>query len=270
MHQLTSNVYVSTTNEGCNTGFVVTSDGVLSHDVPMLKEQAQAWAAEIAQRGPLRCIVTGEPHLDHITGLCFVGGLLIGHEQTRAYLDECKDVYIERMGRHHPEILSDKDFYFRTPEIAIGDTTKIYLGEHTFELMIMPGHTPCNICTFVPEEGVVFTSDVVTGDVSVLDEADLYEWIDNVKLLQTLEIEHVVTGHGEVKPKEYLATFIQGLQTWIDAVQGAIDKGMTIEEAKQNITMEEEFPGIQEQVPWKPGLVAANVERVYNYILSKR
>lgn len=269
MYRLTPNVYVSTTNEGCNTGFVVTSDGVVAHDAPMVKAQAKAWAAEIAEHGMLRYVISGEPHLDHVAGLCFMGGTLVGHESTRTVLADCMPDYKARMAKYHPESSTDKEFYFRMPDIELKGDITIHLGKHTFQIMILPGHTPWNICTFVPEEKVVFASDTVTGDVSVLDEAMLDVWIDNLKFIHSLDVEHIVAGHGEVKPKSYIPEFIAGLQIWLDVVGDAIKQGMTLEEAKKNLTMEKEFPDILERCPWKPDLVSANVERVYTYLVGR-
>jgi cyclase len=271
VQQLTTNVYVGTEYEGCNTGFVVTGEGVIAHDVPMLKEQAKAWSAEINKHGKLSYIISGEPHLDHITGLCYLGGTLISHEGTREQiLKMTVDSYKARMAVYHPEMRIDDDYYFRLPEIAIKNDITLYLGNHTIKILVMPGHTPWNICTYVPEENVIFTSDNVTGDVSVLDDCLLGEWIENLKYIQTLNVEYVITGHGPVQKKSYISEFIKGLQLWLDVVDDAIKKGMTLEEAKNNITMEKEFPNIKEQCPWKPDLVPANVATIYNYLTNKK
>jgi len=270
MKQLTPNVFVSTSNEGCNTGFVVTSDGVVAHDAPMLEKEAKAWAAEIARHGKLQYLINAEPHLDHVAGLCFVGGILIGHEGSREQILKNVDEYKARMMKFHPGIIFGEGFYFRAPDITIKDNITIYLGKHTFKILIMPGHTPWNICTFVPEEHVIFTSDTITGDVSVLDEALLEEWIENLKFIQSLDVDYIVGGHGEVTNKSYIPEFIKGLQTWLDVVGDAIKRGMTLDEAKKKITMKKEFPDILEKCPFKPDLVSANVARVYTYLKNKK
>jgi cyclase len=270
MKQLTPSVYVSDGIEGCNTGFVVTSEGVFAHDAPMLKEQAKAWAAEIAKHGPLRYVVSGEPHRDHITGLCFMGGTLIGHEGAREeILKMTVDEYKATMARFHPDEVIDKDFHFRAPDIAIRDSITIYLGKHTFKILVMPGHTRWNVCTFVPEERVIFVSDTITGDVSVLTDALPGEWIEKLKFIQTLDVDYIVCGHGEVKDKNYIPEFIKGIQTWLDVVDDAIKKGMTLKEAQKIITMEKEFPDILEKCRWKPDIVPANVASIYAYLQSK-
>lgn len=267
MEQITPNVYVETNNEGCNTGFVVTSDGVFAHDMPMMPDEAKNWSAEMAKHGTLRYAVIGEPHFDHMAGLYYMGGTLIGHEGTREQiLKTGMDEYESKVIGHNPGLKIDKDFYYRTPDITIKNDITVYLGNHTFQVLVLSGHTPWNVCTFVPEERVIFTSDIVTGDVSVLDDALPGEWIKNLKFIQTLDVDKIVGGHGEVKDKSYIPEFINGIQIWLDVVDDAIKKGMTLEEAKKNLTMEKEFPDILEKCPWKPDIVSANIARIYNYL----
>ena len=271
MKQLTPNVYVETGNEGCNTGFVVTSEGVFAHDAPMMTEQAKAWAAEIAKHGTPRYVVSGEPHIDHLSGMCYLGGTLIGHEGTREKILKMSiNEYKAKMAKFHPDTPIDKDIHYRAPDITIKGSITIYLGKHTFKLLVTPGHTPWNVCTFVPEEKVIFTSDTVTGDVSVLDDAMPGEWIENLKFIQTLDVDKIVCGHGEVMDKSYIPEFIKGIQTWVDVVGDAIKKGMTLEEAQKNITMEKEFPDILKKCPWKPDIVSVNVAKVYAYLKNKK
>jgi cyclase len=270
MKKLTPNVYVSTSNQGCNTGFVVTSEGILAHDTPMVPPEARAWASEIAKHGTLRYVVNGEPHPDHISGNCFLGGILIGHEGTReAILKMSVDEYKTNMAKFHPGMAVDKDFCYRAPDIAIRDNITIYLGKHTFNILVMPGHTPWNICTFVPNERVIFTSDTIIGNLPVLDDAILGEWIESLKYIQKMDVDYIVGGHGGVFDKKNIEPFIKDIQTWLDVVGDAIKKGMTLEEAKKNITMEKEFPALLANTWWKPDIVPANVARVYNYLKNK-
>jgi hypothetical protein len=43
MQQITNNIYVETGFKGCNTSFVVTSEGVVIIDTPMVPEEAKKW-----------------------------------------------------------------------------------------------------------------------------------------------------------------------------------------------------------------------------------
>jgi len=271
MIRLTPNVYVEIVKNGCNTGFVVTSEGVFAHDTPMLPEAAKNWAAEIAKHGTLRYVVNGEYHPDHILGNCYLGGTLIAHEGTREeILKKGLNDYKDMVSKHMPGSRPDKDFYYRAPDITLNNRLTIYLGKHTFKLMALPGHTACQVCTFVPEEGVVFTSDTVGTSLPVMDESLPDEWIESLKFLQTLDFDKIVCGHGEVQEKSYISHMIKHIRTWLDVVADAIKKGMTLEEAQKNITMEKEFPDLIKDTAHKPDIIPTNVARIYIYLKNKK
>jgi cyclase len=270
MQQITANVYIETGNRGCNTGFVVTADGVLAHDTPMLPDMARKWAAEIDKRGTPRYVVNGEAHGDHIGGGCYMGGTFISHEGAReAILKATIEEYKNMIARLAPEFEPDKDFYYRVPDITFTERLTIYLGKHTFKLLALPGHSPFQVTTYVPEEGVIFTSDNVVTAMPFFHQAVPVEWIASLKFLQTLDFDKIVCGHGEVQPKNYLAEMIRNIQTWVSPVAEATKSGMTLEEAQQSITYEKEFPELVKNAP-RPGVVAMNVAGIYRYLKNKQ
>lgn len=89
MRQLTANVYVKDQLSvfpkfrGCTSGFVITSEGIVMIDSPMLPADAIRWRDEIAKRGQVRFIINTHHHLDHIGGNFFFPGSAIFHEGCR-------------------------------------------------------------------------------------------------------------------------------------------------------------------------------------------
>jgi cyclase len=269
MQKITPNVYVETGNRGCNTGFIVTSDGVVAHDSPMLPEMAKKWAAEIAGHGTLRYLINGEAHGDHISGNCYLGGTLIAHDGARdEILKATIEEYKNMISRLAPGFTPDKDFYYRAPDITFSDRLTICLGKHTFKLIALPGHSPNQVVTFVPEERVIFTSDNVVTSTPFFHQALPDEWIKSLKYLQTLDLDKIVCGHGEVQDKSYLSQMITTVQTWVAPVAEAIKKGMTLEEAQKNITAEKLSPVLGKNLPM-PNLVTMNVGGIYQYLKAK-
>ena len=61
-------------------------------------------------------------------------------------------------------LFPDRDAYYADPNkgtvVFTGDLT-LRVGDHTFDLLHTPGHTPGQIAVHVPEERVVFTGDTV-------------------------------------------------------------------------------------------------------------
>lgn len=83
MEKITENVFYENKVRGCNPGFVVTSEGIVLIDVPVDFEYAKVWAAEIAKRGEIRCIVNTEHHMDHWLCNGLFKGEIIAHAATR-------------------------------------------------------------------------------------------------------------------------------------------------------------------------------------------
>jgi len=71
MQRISDSVFVETGFRGCNVGFVVTKEGVVVIDTPMVPREAIKWREEIARHGPIRYVINTEPHGDHFTGNFF-------------------------------------------------------------------------------------------------------------------------------------------------------------------------------------------------------
>ena len=81
MERITENVYAATGRRGCNPGYVVTPEGVVVIDTPMLPTKAVEMRGEVLKKGPIRLSINTENHIDHNFGNHFFAGLCptIGH-----------------------------------------------------------------------------------------------------------------------------------------------------------------------------------------------
>ena len=239
MQKITDNVYVETEFQGSNNGFVITREGVVMIDTPQMPVDALRWRDEISKHGEVRYLINTEPHGDHFTGNCFFGGTVVAHEGTReAILTASVEQLEERLKQASPASLPImEDFSYRPPTITLSQRLTLYLGDHTFRLINIPGHTPFQVAVYIPEERVVFTSDNVFYKVPpFLHQAVPYEWLDSLKRIQELEADVLVPGHGDVCDLSYIPEMINTIQAWIDAVTKAIDQGMSLEEAQDKIS----------------------------------
>ncbi len=141
--QLTGNVWVETDVRGCDFGFVTTTEGIVLVDAPHKPSTAIWLKAEIEKRGPLRYIINTEPHGDHWTGNTFFGAPVIAHEGVRTrILNTNMAEYAARVGTFGPEDAALLDGYqANPPNITFQDGMTLRGGEHTFEMIHMPGHT---------------------------------------------------------------------------------------------------------------------------------
>jgi len=269
MQQITDNVYVESENSVCNSSFVVTREGVVVIDTPMAPAQAKKWAAVASGYGEVRFVINGEPHTDHHAGNCYFGGTVVAHEGTRELVKVAEIEDLKRMLRQIvPDSLPlDADFKFCPPEITFSTRMTLYLGDHTFHLIHMPGHTPFNLAVYVPEEEVVFTSDNINLGTPFFGDCEPEDWLQSLEHLGFLDVKKVVPGHGEVTDKSCFTRMSDVVKKWRDVVAEAVNKGMSLEEALRKIPEAEMFAGVPKEGP-EASFLRLNIERIYR-TLSK-
>ena len=264
MENVTPNIFTTTKLRGCNPSFVTTSDGVVVIDTPQLPTKAVAMRQLAEAHGPIRYVINTEHHVDHILGnYWFKGaGRVVNHQGV---YDRFMVVYPEldpfayayealptpaRKGTDldDPEgvaLWPDRDEYYRDPNkgtiVFTGDLT-LRVGDHTFNVLHTPGHTPGQIAVHVPEERVVFTGDTIfCGCQTWLMTSDVDQWLAALERIRTLDVDLIVPGHGPVTTKQYLDVQRSQLMEWKTAVAVAIAKGWSREETVNRISFADRF-----------------------------
>lgn len=89
------------------------------------------------------------------------------------------------------------------------------VGGHAIELVeVGPAHTPGDVVVYLPEDGVVFTGDVVfVGDHPVAWTGPLAGWIGACERLLAMDADVFVPGHGPVTDRAGVAEFRGYLET---------------------------------------------------------
>jgi cyclase len=255
--KVTPNVRTDTTIRGCNPSYVVTSDGVVVVDTAQLPTKAVAMREEAESHGPIRYIVNTEHHVDHIFGNYFFkgAGTVIHHKgvadnfMTPTPLLDPFDYAAEAIPMSDPDgaaIMPTREVYFEDPNRAkitfTGDVV-LYVGEHTFNLIHTPGHTPGQLAVHVPEERVVFTGDTVFSEVQTwVMASDVDQWVAALNRIAQLDVDHVVPGHGPVTDLQYLQVQKAVLLEWKSMVASAVAKGWSREETIDRCHMRDRYP----------------------------
>lgn len=270
MQQLTRNVFVETQVRGCNHGFVTTSEGVVMIDSPHKPSDALKLKAEIAKHGELRYIINTEPHGDHWTGNAYFDAPVVAHEGVRRrILNTNMEEHVARVatfGPKEPKLL--EGYTANAPVITFKNGMTMHVGDHTFEMIHMPGHTPYQAAVLIKEEGVVFTSDNIFHKVQTwLHEANPDLWLVALESLRRLDEETFVPGHGPLCGKGYLDEQGAFIQEWKEYVKNGIDRGMTKDEAIANLTaMTDRYPMDVGQDGMAPMVMRINVANLYDYL----
>jgi cyclase len=257
MEEVTPNVRTDTRLRGCNPSYVTTADGVVVIDTPQLPTKAVAMRAEAEAHGTIRYVVNTEHHVDHIFGNYYFkgAGRIVHHRgvyDNFMVVGPILDPFAyaaEAIPTHDPEgaaIFPERDVYETDPnkgQIVFTGNLTLRVGEHTFELLHTPGHTPGQVAVHIPEERVVLTGDTVFSEVQTwLMTSDIDQWLVALDRIAGLDVDHVIPGHGPVTTTAYLATQKAVLLEWRSAVAGAVASGWTRDETIARVRFEERYP----------------------------
>jgi cyclase len=257
MERVTASVFTETTLRGCNPSFVVTSEGVVVVDTPQLPTRAVAMRAEAESYGPIRYLINTEHHVDHIFGNYFFKGAGTVVEHQGVYdnfmvVTPDLDPYAyarEAIPTDDPEgeaIFPARDDYYADPNkgtvVFTGDLT-LRVGDKTFRILHTPGHTPGQVAVHVPEDRVVFTGDTIFSECQTwLMTSNVDQWIAALDRIGTLDVDHVVPGHGPVTTLRYLAVQRANLLDWVAAVADAVARGWSRAETIERVNFAERYP----------------------------
>jgi cyclase len=270
MKQLTANVFAETGLRGSNHGIVTTSDGIVLIDGPFKPSDTLRLKEEIARRGRLRYILNTEPHGDHWTANAFFDVPVVAHEGVRSRIlatDLAEHVArVASFGPDEPALLAG--YRPNAPVITFQREMTLHVGNHTFRMVHMPGHTAFQAAVIIEEEGVVFTSDNIFCKVHTwLQEANPDDWLRALDSLRALREDTFVPGHGPVCDKRYLDEQEAFIREWVDYVRDGLKRGLTKDRAVEALTaMTERYPMDVEQEGYAPRVMRMNVANLYDYL----
>ena len=217
--QVTGDVYRFQNNFHVNV-FVITGEGVVVTD-PIDADAALWLTAEIAKMTsqPLTQLVYSHSHGDHASG-----GL--------AY-DEVSTVITHV---NAPEEIDGIE-----PTLRFSEAIQFTQGSKTFELTYLgSGHGEDLIAMVIRPENVGFIVDAVSSKrlfYRDFPNANIDDWINQVRKVQSLEFDILVGGHGPVGVKADVDDALAYLQELRAEVLKGLKAGKSVDELSNSIKM---------------------------------
>jgi glyoxylase-like metal-dependent hydrolase (beta-lactamase superfamily II) len=285
MEQLTENVYVETKIRGCNPGIVFTSEGAVFIDTAQWITKLLEMRRFALKRGPIKYLINTEGHIDHIFGNHWFAGEcdIIGHEKILngfwkippSFNMTTYDYSVDVIRRQDPAGLDkmppEVDYKIGVPNILFSDRLSFRAGQHDFKLFYTPGHSDANISVYVPQERTVFVGDTVFSGCQIwfhsINFDDLFRSLD---FLGTLDVDHIVPGHGPVVDKSCLFEQKAFLHEWLQTVGYGMSKGWTKEECVERISFADRCPVDIGQDECMDYIQTYNVMACYDYLSAKQ
>lgn len=213
MQQITRAVYAETNVRGANVGFVVTGEGVVLIDSPMIPSEARWWREQIAKVTDQEIIylINTDHHRGHVLGNQYLATTIIAHElawkEMKSYGDSFRQRLINRFVKdNEPEVAAEfENLKVILPRITFTDKMTLYKGDKTIRLIHVGGHTAATSLVHVVEDSVLFTGDVVVNDRHpFIGHGNSKEWLNALTYIRKLRVETIVPGHGEICDRETL------------------------------------------------------------------
>jgi cyclase len=258
MQTVKNRILIETEYPGANVSCVNTSRGLVYVDSPFLPDDARKWADLTRQqtgREPAFVINT-DHHYDHVMGNPFLTSNVICHTKAARGMDYLKDKKLlkQLIGEAFPEVLLkyETDFERFSPDpvhLAFDKGLTLNMGDATFVLEYMGGHSPATIMIYLVEEKVLFTGDNVEGQFPFFGQAHFGRWKEALKKMLALDIDLVVPGHGQVGGKELIEKYLAFFQTLESEVRTFHSQGMTGEEMAEKSKTLNFFPLEEGAVP---------------------
>lgn len=277
-----------------NAGFVIGDDGVLIFDTFSTPAAMEELLSEIQAltKLPIKFAVNSHYHLDHTGGnqvLAARGVPIFAHDnvlkwqttKNKRFLPASADLQKRRADAvkqlsDTPADQKDKRTQFERQisrydamaAITLTNPTatfssglvRLYLGKREVVLATLPGHTGGDVYAYVPDANVVFTGDLGwSRTLPNLVDATVSDWVPTLdQILTQYPTAMFVPGHGNVASASDISNFRDYLADLRVRVKQTIAQGLTVDQAKEQLTLPEKYKSFAFQNFAKP-----NVEDMY-------
>ena len=255
MRRLSEHLVAETEYLWANVGAGVTEAGVVLIDCPVRPSDSRDWQKELRALSPegIRYRISTDYHGDHTIGSAFIEDAevisiapqrlfealaakdnpLAGRE---AFINTLNDIGA------HEEADEIARATLPLPQVCFDAGMTLHLHPLTFKIYRLGGHTPACSSVYVPEEGVIFTGDVMINEPGPgMREARFREWIGALAWIESLPVAHVVPGHGEICGIEEVRRFRNGFEEMWGMMEGLVKKGTEKEAAAADASFEKFF-----------------------------
>jgi cyclase len=237
VQEIAPNIFVESGYHGANVAFIVTGQGVILIDTPMLPEEARHWQDQIGQRTrePITYILNTDHHRAHVIGnQFFPTATVIAHElawkEMKSYGDSFRTRLLNMYRDRIPEAVDvwKTDLQIIQPQVTFSGRTLLYRGDKEIHLIPVGGHTPATTVIYFPQERLLFAGDVVvTNRPPFLSQGNTKEWLEALTYLRKLRYDILIPGHGELTGKEATEAMSEYLRMVRRKVRSAYRSGLS-------------------------------------------
>jgi len=221
LQEIADQVFVDLDYEGANVACILTSEGAIVIDTPMIPAEGRHWAETVHNlTKKVLYVFNTDHHRNHVMGNQYFDARVIAHELAWREVTSYKETFIERtknLFKKRPEVQRQFDeIIVVRPELCFTGKMMMQKGGREFVFMHMGGHTPATSGLYMPQEKLLFTGDLlVVNEHPSLGQCDSEEWLRELRWLRKQKYDLVVPGHGpmcNVEASEPLSEYIRTMR----------------------------------------------------------
>lgn len=277
MRQIAKNVFYESSFRGANVGLIVTKDGVVSVDTPMLPMLAVDWRRRSETFGPMRYVVNTDHLQEHMMGNYFLPGDVIAHDETRGRMrmtDKAREQYFKFVLNNDVPGVENliAHFELRYPNITLFDRLTVHLGGRALEFIHLPGHASNNIGVYLADARILFAGDTVVNNYrAYLGLSSIPDWLMTLKALEVMDVDWIIPGHGDPVRPNQLGPLTKYLERMRGRVQHLIDSGRARDEVvSKMMPYFEEWPIDNTRRDEERNLYRQGVRQIYDKLTGRR
>lgn len=253
MREISPGIFVETDQRGANYSAILTDDGFVVIDSPIVPKQAIAFRNDLKQIAggkPFLYIINTDHHRGHIVGnQYFVPTPVIAHDiawkHMKGYGDNFKQRVIDSF-KKEPEIQAQfTDIQIIVPKITFSHRLDIVRGGRDIRIIRIGGHTAATSAIWLPNEKILFVGDAVWVDQHpYMAQGNSKEWLDGLTFIRKLRSDQIVPGRGPVCGREGTERMSEYIRYMRARVRTFHRQGRTKQETVQTV--------LREMVGWFP------------------
>jgi len=198
--------------EGVNAGLIHTPGGMIMVDTTSSPAEARGlFEAVEAQLEEVRLVINTHSHSDHTWGNQVFACPILAHRLCRQRMQASLEdgwspeklaSYLADVEKTDPvkaEALRQtlQDLHITLPGKIFDGRFQGELGGVAYEVIHLGGHTPDLAVVWLPEERILFASDLIfQGRYPYIFDGDIPTWVDRLGQLLAFGATSIVPGHG--------------------------------------------------------------------------
>jgi glyoxylase-like metal-dependent hydrolase (beta-lactamase superfamily II) len=149
------------------------------------------------------------------------------------------------------------------PAIFFSQGMTLKLGTKTLILTnIGPGHSEGDVVAYLPEDNVLFTSDLFyAGAVGYMGEGHMQEWVLALEFLEELQAKYIIPGQGPVSNADDLNNYKIFFKDFLTEMISHLEKGESLKQTLRSFKLEhaKDRQGYQQ-------FMQTNIKRAYEQL----